>query len=73
MKVFIPEFLALVATGLLAGAFTYGLLNVVPTRSRLYPRAWAQAASFFRSDRNRPVFLPGFARSFPGRKCVLPA
>jgi uncharacterized membrane protein len=31
MKVAIPEFVALVATGLLAGAFMYGLLNVVPT------------------------------------------
>ena len=31
MKVAIPEFIALVATGLLAGAFMYGFLNVVPT------------------------------------------
>lgn len=31
MKVFIPQFIALAATGLLAGAFVYGLLNVVPT------------------------------------------
>ncbi len=30
MKTAIPEFIALVTTGLLAGAFLYGLLNVVP-------------------------------------------
>ncbi|PZF72644.1 DUF1772 domain-containing protein [Taibaiella soli] len=31
MRIMIPQFVALVATGLLAGAFIYGLLNVVPT------------------------------------------
>ena len=31
MQIAIPEFIALAATGLLAGAFMYGLLNVVPT------------------------------------------
>jgi len=31
MKFFVPQFIALAATGLLAGAFVYGLLNVVPT------------------------------------------
>jgi uncharacterized membrane protein len=31
MKVSIPEFITMTATGLLAGAFMYGLLNVVPT------------------------------------------
>jgi len=30
MKILIPQFIALTATGLLAGAFIYGLLNVVP-------------------------------------------
>lgn len=31
MKAAIPKFLATLATGLLAGAFLYGLLNLVPT------------------------------------------
>ena len=31
MKTEIPKFFGLTATGLLAGAFLYGLLNVVPT------------------------------------------
>ncbi|XZF15465.1 anthrone oxygenase family protein [Chitinophagaceae bacterium MMS25-I14] len=31
MNVVIPQFIAVAATGLLAGAFMYGLLNVVPT------------------------------------------
>jgi len=31
VKIFIPEFIAMLVTGLLAGAFMYGLLNVVPT------------------------------------------
>lgn len=30
MKLAIPQFIAMAATGLLAGAFMYGLLNVVP-------------------------------------------
>lgn len=31
MKIILPQFLALLSTGLLAGAFIYGLLNIVPT------------------------------------------
>lgn len=31
MKIFIPQLIALLSTGMLAGAFIYGLLNVVPT------------------------------------------
>jgi uncharacterized membrane protein len=35
MKTFLPQFIAMTATGLLAGAFMYGFLNVVPTFSEV--------------------------------------